>query len=139
MRLQAFESLVHRVGIACRRSTLALVTAMAAGLLAAASPGHAEDRLGTSRDQDAAYKARSQGNVRSLDSVIGSSRSNGKVLDAELNGSHYRVKVIDNDGRVRRVDVDASSGGSGSRGSTGDSRSRGSDESSGGRGRGRGR
>lgn len=96
----------------------------------------AEDRLGSSRDQDAAYNARSQGRVRALDSVIGTGRSTGKVLDAELDGSRYRVKVLDNDGRVRRVDVDASSSGSGTRGSSG---SRGSDEGSGGRGRSRGR
>lgn len=135
--IRAFDGLAGTGGATRRRGRCAPAAALVALLLVPSAPGHAEDRLGTSRDQDAAYKARSQGNVRSLDSVVGGGRSGGKVLDAELNGSHYRVKVLDNDGRVRRVDVDASSGSG--RGSTGDARSRGSDESSGGRGRGRGR
>jgi hypothetical protein len=106
----------------------------------------ADDRLGDTRDQNAAYRARSQGAVKSLDSVIGAARAKGKVIDAQLRGSSYKLKVLDGDGRVRSVDVDASTASSSKSGSNGSSSSgsdshggRGGDENTSGRGRGRGR
>ena len=114
---------------------------LASGLVVLGSQeAYADDRLGETGNQAQALRERSQGSVKSLDSVIDSARSKGKVLDVELKGAKYRVKVLDAEGRVRNVDVDASGsrGGSSDNGSS-SSGGRGSDESSSGRGRGRGR
>lgn len=113
-------------------------------LVLSAGAARADDRLGESRDQDRALRARSHGDVQPLESVIGSARSKGKVLDVQISGGKYKMKVLDPDGHVRSVDVDGSgsrgSGSSGSSGGSGSNSSGGdSHEGSGGRGRGRGR
>lgn len=101
--------------------------------------------MGDSRDQDGAIKARERGDVRPLETVIGEGRSAGTVLDATIQGKKYKLKVLDSEGRVRNVEVEAGSDGRGRSGSDGrgrDSVGNGggeAHESSGGRGRGRGR
>jgi uncharacterized membrane protein YkoI len=135
---QATNRIVRSVRLGTIRGVCAL---LAGGIAIIAAPdAYAEDRLGEFGNQAQALRGRSQGSVKSLDSVIDSARSKGKVLDVELKGAKYRMKVLDTDGRVRNVDVDASGsrGGSSDNGSSSNS-GRGSDESSSGRGRGRGR
>jgi uncharacterized membrane protein YgcG len=105
-----------------------------------AVPVHAGDRLGEGGDQDRALKARSRGDAPALDSVIGQARTKGRVLDVELSGGKYKAKVLDDEGRVRNVDVDSHGGSGSALHGSGSSGGRGSgDEGSGGRGRGRGR
>jgi hypothetical protein len=79
------------------------------------------DRLGESLDHDKALRARNQGTVRSLDSVMSGARRHGKVLDVELKGSKYKFKVLGSDGRVVTIIVDASPRGQGSGSGRGDS------------------
>lgn len=83
------------------------------GTLFCASSGIADDadRFGESLDHDKAFRARSKGVVRSLDSVISGMRQRGKVLDVELKGSKYKLKILDRNGRVVTTVVDASTGG----------------------------
>ena len=109
----------------------------------------ADDRFGESRDQDQAYRARTKGEAPALNSVIGSGRRKGRVLDAQLNDGKYKLKILDEQGRVRSIEVEpggseghgggnsGSNSGSGS-GSSGSGRD-GGGESSGGRGRSHGR
>lgn len=105
----------------------------------------ADDRFGESRDQDQAYRARAKGEAPALNSVIGSGRRKGRVLDAQLNDGKYKLKILDEQGRVRSIEVEpggseghggGDNSGSGS-GSSGSGRDGG--ESSGGRGRSHGR
>jgi hypothetical protein len=112
----------------------------------------AEDRFGESRDQDQAYRARTKGEAPALNSVIGSGRRKGRVLDAQLQDGKYKLKILDEQGRVRSIEVEPSGGseghgggdnsgsdrGNGS-GNSGSGNGRGGGESSGGRGRGHGR
>ena len=126
MRPHRQTVLAIRMGIVLRQAMLGLSCVVLASALAPGS-AHAEDRFGE-----------------------------GRVLDAKKDGSKYKVKVLDPEGRVRNVEVDApsggrgggssggssgsSSGGSGSGGSAGgNSGGDESNEGSGGRGRGRGR
>ena len=105
----------------------------------------AEDRFGESRDQDQAYRARTKGEAPALNSVIGSGRRKGRVLDAQLQDGKYKLKILDEQGRVRSIEVEPSEGhgdgGNSGRGSGSDSSGSGRDggESSGGRGRSHGR
>jgi len=106
----------------------------------------AEDRFGESRDQDQAYRARAKGEAPALNSVIGSGRRKGRVLDAQLNDGKYKLKILDEQGRVRSIEVEPSGGyeghGGGNSGSdrgSGSGSGRDGGESSGGRGRSHGR
>jgi hypothetical protein len=110
----------------------------------------ADDRFGESRDQDQAYRARTTGEAPALNSVIGSGRRKGRVLDAQLQDGKYKLKILDEQGRVRSIEVEpggseghgggnsGSDRGSGS-GSSGSGSGRDGGESSGGRGRSHGR
>ena len=66
----------------------------------------ADDRFGESRDQDQAYRARAKGEAPALNSVIGSGRRKGRVLDAQLNDGKYKLKILDEQGRVRSIEVE---------------------------------
>jgi hypothetical protein len=68
-----------------------------------------DDRFGESPDQDRAFNARSRGAVATLDKVIAAAHVHGKVLDARLQGNKYLIKLLDDSGRVRTVEIDASS------------------------------
>jgi hypothetical protein len=85
-----------------------LITCMAA-LLPAQRVAAFDDRFGESLDQDRALNARSRGAVATLDKVIAAAHVHGKVLDARLQGSKYLIKLLDDSGRVRTVEIDASS------------------------------
>ena len=112
----------------CPTATMALALLL---LAFSQFPILAEDRLGESRDQDRAYKARHRGEVRSLDSVIANARAKGKVLDVQLKNKRYKVKILAPDGRVRTLDIDAGWGEHARRGSGGGGDDRGRDDSSG--------
>jgi hypothetical protein len=106
----------------------------------------ADDRFGESRDQDQAYRARTKGEAPALNSVIGSGRRKGRVLDAQLQDGKYKLKILDEQGRVRSIEVEPSGGyeghGGGNSGSdrgSGSGSGRDGGESSGGRGRSHGR
>ena len=45
----------------------------------------------------------SRGNCESLDKTV-----RGKVLDARLRGNRYRIKFLDENGRVKVMEIDAS-------------------------------
>jgi hypothetical protein len=96
----------------------------------------AEDRFGESRDQDQAYRARTKGEAPALNSVIGSGRRKGRVLDAQLNDGKYKLKILDEQGRVRSIEMEPSGGYEGHGGGSGNSGSdRGSGSGSSGSGR----
>lgn len=100
------------------------------GTLVYAGTGNAdEDRFGESLDHDNALRARNKGVVRSLDSVISGIRQRGKVLDVELKGSKYKLKILERDGRVVTMIVDASTSGEMANSGKGDSRGGGSESS----------
>src|SRR5215475_12331322 len=69
----------------------------------------AEDRFGDSLDQDRAFNARRRGDVAPLDTVIAVAHLRGKVLNAQLRGSKYIIKVDDN-GHIKTVELDATLG-----------------------------
>lgn len=66
----------------------------------------AEDRFGDSPDQD---RARSRGTATTLDKLIEAAHLHGKVLAAQLQGRKYLIKLLDDSGRVRTVELDPSS------------------------------
>jgi hypothetical protein len=43
----------------------------------------------------------SSGNCKSLDKTV-----RGKVLDARLRGNRYRIKILDENGRVKIIEID---------------------------------
>jgi hypothetical protein len=88
-------------------SAIALLAAGA--FLLPARPAVAEDRFGDSPDQDRAFNARRSGAVAALDKVIAGARLKGKVIDAQLKGGRYVIKLLDDSGRVRSVELDAGS------------------------------
>jgi hypothetical protein len=88
---------------------MALLIACAAALLPAQRVMAFDDRFGESPDQDRAFNARSRGAVATLDKVIAAAHVHGKVLDARLQGNKYLIKLLDDSGRVRTVEIDASS------------------------------
>ncbi len=120
----------------CPTATMALALLL---LAFSQFPILAEDRLGESRDQDRAYKARHRGEVRSLDSVIANARAKGKVLDVQLKNKRYKVKILAPDGRVRTLDIDAGFGDHARRGDDSSGPGSGRDDSSGSSGPGSGR
>jgi hypothetical protein len=90
-------------------SVIALLAAGA--LFLPARSAVAEDRFGDSPDQDRAFNARRSGAVVALDKVIAGARLKGKVIDAQLRGGRYVIKLLDDSGRVRSVELDAASAG----------------------------
>ena len=116
--------------MACRglRWGMAFLIAGVAVALPAQRAAAFDDRFGESLDQDRAFNAHSRGAVATLDKVIAAAHLHGKVLDARLQGSKYLIKLLDDGGRVRTVEIDASSVGGDittSRGSGGGSSSSG--------------
>ncbi len=91
-------------GLQWRGCAIALLVACVAALLPP-QRAVAEDRFGDSPDQD---RARSRGTVATLDKVIAAAHLHGKVLDARIQGNKYLIKLLDDSGRVRTVEVDAS-------------------------------
>ena len=112
--------------------SMALLTAGAA-LLPPQSAAAFDDRFGESPDQDRAFNARRSGNVATLDSVISRARLKGKLLDAQLKGGRYVIKLLGENGRITTVELDASVS-SGGRVGAADSRSGGDVGSRGGGG-----
>ncbi len=88
---------------------MVLLITGAAALLPAQRAAAFDDRFGESPDQDRAFNARSRGAVATLDKVIAAAHLHGKVLDARLQGNKYLIKLLDDSGRVRTVEIDGSS------------------------------
>jgi hypothetical protein len=100
--------------LACRglrwpHSLMVLLITGAAALLPAQRAAAFDDRFGESPDQDRAFNARNRGAVATLDKVIAAAHLHGKVLDARLQGNKYLIKLLDDSGRVRTVEIDGSS------------------------------
>lgn len=72
-----------------------------------------DDRLGDSLDQDRALKARRNGEIIPLGSVMKAARSRGKVLDVQIRGGRYVLKILDKNGRIRYIDGDSLDGSGG--------------------------
>lgn len=80
-------------------------------LLTLAEPASAnDDRLGDSLDQDRALKARRNGEIVPLGSVMKAARSKGKVLDVQIKGRRYVLKILDENGRIKYIDGDTLDG-----------------------------
>ena len=65
---------------------------------------------GGSSGQDEAYGGRQSGNLKPLVTVAREVAAYGKILDARLVGSQYRLKMIDSKGHVSTLTVDAQFG-----------------------------
>ena len=68
----------------------------------------ADDRFGESLEHDRAYNAHNRGDVASLDKILVAARLKGKVLDVQLKGVKYIIKLLDDNGRIKIVEIDAS-------------------------------
>lgn len=70
----------------------------------------------SAQDHDKAREAVSSGQAQPLDAILPKVRARypGRLLDAKLTGSRgkyrYVIKILDKNGKVRRVTVDARSG-----------------------------
>lgn len=69
-----------------------------------------DDRLGDSLDQDRALKARRNGEIVPLGPVMKAARTRGKVLDVQIKGGRYVLKILDENGRIKYIDGDALDG-----------------------------
>ena len=58
----------------------------------------------------AAAQARepSSGNCEPLDKTVAAAQLRGKILDAHLRGNRYLIKILDENGRVKVIELDAS-------------------------------
>lgn len=65
---------------------------------------------GGSSGQDEAYDGRQSGSLKPLVTVAREVAAYGKILDARLVGSQYRLKIIDTQGHVSTLIVDAGFG-----------------------------
>ena len=78
------------------------------GVLGTATPAASEDH-------DTARRALEHGEIRPLDQIIASVKSNvtGNIVSVEIEhfgpAWDYELRVLDRDGRIRRVTVDARS------------------------------
>lgn len=94
------------------RSAVLLVTG-AAALLPVQRAAAFDDRFGESLEHDRAFNARNRGDVATLDKVIAAAHVKGKVLDVRLQGKKYLIKYLDENGRVKTIEIDATSAGRG--------------------------
>ena len=92
------------------RSAALLITG-AAALLPVQRAGAFDDRFGESLEHDRAFDARNRGDVATLDKIIAAAHVKGKVLDVRLQGKKYLIKYLDENGRVKVIEIDASSAG----------------------------
>jgi uncharacterized membrane protein YkoI len=71
---------------------------------------------GASNDQDAARRALELGEIKPFDQILANVKSSltGNIVSVEIDHSGpawgYELRVLDRDGRIRRVRVDAKSG-----------------------------
>ena len=94
------------VGVRGSLCAAKLLTACAVFL--SIQPAAAVDNVfGEKLDQDRAYNARSRGDVAALDKVIAAAHFNGRILDVRLRLGKYVFKLLDDNGRITTVDVDA--------------------------------
>ena len=89
-----------------RQSLHAVPLAAAVMAICCAFAGSAKADGGSS-GQNQAYDGRQSGNLKPLITVAREVAPYGKILDARLVGSKYRLKVIDSRGHVSTLIVDA--------------------------------
>lgn len=101
------------IGSSLRMSNLRHALVALSILLAAASPARADE---SRRDQDEAREAVEHGDIRPLDEILARLRDRfpGEVVKVKLEREHdkwvYEFRVIDSQGRLREISVNAASG-----------------------------
>src|SRR5262249_61028459 len=71
------------------------------------------DGFGDGIDEDPEYTPHRRGDVATLGRVGAAAHLRGKILDALLQGRKYRIKLLDENGRVKIIELDAGLGGCG--------------------------
>ncbi len=86
----------------------ALLITGAAALLPVQRAAAFDDRFGESLEHDRAFDAHNRGDIPGLDKIIAAAHVKGKILDVRLQGKKYLIKYLDENGRVKVTEVDAS-------------------------------